>query len=318
MTTITYFELLNQALRLYREGRLAEAYDLVTQNGELVLGNPAQIFNFRYSIAGKLGDRGLALRLMREAIVDRGYWYGYNYLMEDDDLESLRSSPEFLSLAVTCQEREAEAKRNCRPSLKVMRSERPDANERKLLMALHGNGDSADLIDGYWLPSLRLGYSLALPQSSQTTFWDAYTWDDLERGRSELSQHISSVRSALGTGAMDMILAGFSGGARLALHSVLMGDVAPSGLMLVAPWLPELDKWADEIRSLGKKGIRVWILCGDQDRDCLEGSKKLSSMMGSTGACVHLEIVEGLEHDFPIDFEERLTRALKSFFGSKQ
>ena len=62
-------------MRLYREGRLADAYDLITSAGELKAGNSAQMLNFGYSIARRLGDRELALKLMREAIVDKGYWY---------------------------------------------------------------------------------------------------------------------------------------------------------------------------------------------------------------------------------------------------
>ena len=45
-----------------------------------------------------------------------------------------------------------------------------------------------------------------------------------------------------------------------------------------------------------------WILCGDQDNDCLEGSKKLGFMLEAAGAYMRLDIVEGLDHDFPIDF----------------
>jgi hypothetical protein len=34
MTAITYFQFLNQAMRLDREGRSSEACDLITENGE--------------------------------------------------------------------------------------------------------------------------------------------------------------------------------------------------------------------------------------------------------------------------------------------
>jgi predicted esterase len=313
VVAIPYFDLLNQAIRLYRDGKLSEAYDLVTENSERVGGNPAQILNFRYSIASRLGDKELALSLMRKAIVDRGYWYGYEYLMEDNDLESLRGSPEFQSLAWICREREAEAKKNSKPSLRIVKSEGSGSKERKLLMALHGNGDNVALTENFWLPCLRLGYSLALPQSSQISFWEAYTWADLERGRSEVSQHLSLIRSALGAEPGSLVLAGFSGGANQVLLSVLKGDAVPRGLILVAPWLPELDQWAEEVQSIGNKGIRWWILCGDQDHDCLEGSKKLGSILRLAGVHAHLEIVEGLDHDFPVDFEERLLRIMKDF-----
>jgi predicted esterase len=313
MAVITYFELIHQAMRLDREGRLSEAYDLLTENGEKVVGNPAQILNFRYCIASKLGNKELAFKLMREAIIDRGYWYGYDYLFEDDDLKPLRDSPEFQSLAEICRGREVEAKKNCKPSLNIIKTESYNSKHPKLLMALHGNGDSAALIEGNWLPCLRQGYSLAFPQSSQITFWEGHTWADLDKGRTELSQHLSSVRSEIAVEPKDLILAGFSGGARLALLSVMRGDVTPGVLILMAPWLPELDRWEEEIRYIGRKGIRFWVLCGDQDRDCLESSKKLSSILEEAGANVHQDIIQNLDHDFPLDFEERLSKTLKEF-----
>jgi len=306
MAVITYFQLINQAMRLDREGRPSEAYDLLTEIGERIVGNPAQILNFRYCIASKLGDKELAFELMREAIVDRGYWYGYDYLFEDDDLKLLRDSPEFKSLAEICRGREAEVKKNSRPSLKIVKNEELAPKRTKLLMALHGNGDSAALIEDYWLPCMRQGYSLAFPQSSQITFWEGYTWADLDKGRSELS-----VQNGIAVEPADMVVAGFSGGARLALLATMKGDVTPGGLILVAPWLPELDKWGEEIRYIGEKKIGFWILCGDQDRDCLEGSKRLSSILEKVGAQVQLDIVQDLDHDFPVDFEARLSKALE-------
>jgi predicted esterase len=307
----TYFELINQAMRLDHEGRSSEAYDLITENGERIVGNPAQMLNFRYCIASKLGEKELALKLMREAIVDRGYWYGYDYLFEDDDLKPLRDSPEFQSLAEICRGREVAAKKNSRPSLKIVRKEGSDPERPRLLMALHGNGDSVAIIEDYWLPCMRQGYSLAFPQSSQITFWGGYTWADLDKGRSELYHHLGSIQSDIPVEPKNMIVAGFSGGARLALLAVMKEDVTPGGLILVAPWLPELDRWEKEIKSIGEKKIRFWILCGDQDRDCLDGARKLGYILKKAGAQVHLDIIQDLDHDFPEDFEARLSKALK-------
>lgn len=65
--------------------------------------------------------------------------------------------------------------------------------------------------------------------------------------------------------------------------------------------------------------MKCWIFCGDQDCDCLEGSKKLGTMLEMAGIHVRLEIMEGLDHDFSMDFEARLSRALKDLkTGSKE
>jgi predicted esterase len=298
-------------MRLYHKGELQAAYDLVTEYGDFVDGNPAQIMNFRYCIANKLGKKELALKLMREAIVERGYWWGYEYLLGDDDLESLREDSEFNELSEICRNREVEAKKGGRPSLRIVKAKEPVGPGPMTLMALHGNGDNASLAEVYWLPCINQGFDLALPQSSQITSWDAFTWADLEIGLAELAKHADSVQGALDCNQSEMILAGFSGGARLALHSVLKGRVAPRGLILVAPWLPELDDWAEAIEIMVRGEIRCWIICGERDGDCLEGARKLSSMLKTAGSDVQLEIIPDLDHDFPVDFDDWLSRVLR-------
>ena len=155
------------------------------------------------------------------------------------------------------------------------------------------------------------GYTLALPQSSQILFWGGFTWADLDKGRSELSHHLSSIEKEIALEPADIVVAGFSRGAGLALLAAMKGDVTPGGLILVAPWLPDLDKWEREIISLGRKGIRFWIICGDHDDDCLEGSKRLFTILEKAGANVHLDIVREMDHDFPVDFETRLSKVLR-------
>jgi predicted esterase len=307
MPVITYFQLINQAMSLYREGELKEAYDLVTSNGESVRGNPAQVMNFRYCIASKLGEKELALKLMRQAVVEKGYWWGYDYLIGDDDLENLRDTPEFQSLAAICRTREIEAKKRSLPSMKILQAREQSPQCPRLLMALHGNGDNAKLTETYWLPCLREGFDLALPQSSQTTSWEAFTWEDLNRGLIELIAHLDRVQCALAIHQEDAIIAGFSGGARLALHAVLKGAVSPGGLILIAPWLPDLDSWGEALETIRAERIKCWIVCGDQDSDCLEGSKKLGSMMELDGIDTQLDIIKGLDHDYPVDFGARLS-----------
>lgn len=309
MPAATYFQIINEAMRLYREGKLKEANDLVTGAGDLEAGNPAQMLNFRYCIASKLGDMELAIRLMREAIVERGYWYGFDYLLKDDDLQPLQDIPEFKRLAAISREREVEAKRNSKPSMRTLKVEGSGNNQTRLLMAIHGNGDNAAVTAPYWQECLRHGYDLALPQSSQITFWDAYTWIDLDKGISELAVHLRLIQS-IGVEQRDMVVAGFSGGAGLALYTVLMEEIAPIGLILMAPWLPELDNWREMLRSHGRKGLRCWIICGDKDDDCLEGAKRLFSMLEESGVNAQLQIIEGLDHDFPTDFDERLSHML--------
>lgn len=87
---ISYTRLLNKTLEIYRKDDHLEAYNFITENYKgIKKGNLAQIYNFRYSIANEAGLEELALQIMREAIVEKGFWYQYNYLIEDEYLKSL-------------------------------------------------------------------------------------------------------------------------------------------------------------------------------------------------------------------------------------
>ncbi len=43
---------------------------------------------------------------MREAIIEKGFWYGNEYLISDEDLKSLHKFEEFHTMVQLCKERE--------------------------------------------------------------------------------------------------------------------------------------------------------------------------------------------------------------------
>lgn len=303
----SYFRFLHEAIRLYNHDQLERAYELVLREGEDVGGNPAQILNLKYCLESRLGKQEAALETFRGA-VGQGYWYGYEYLLQDEDLRPIRDTAEFRRLAEVCRGREMVAKARSRPDLKVLPSER--GGSKGLLLALHGNGDSVSLNEGYWSQSTELGFALALPQSSQTTSWDTYTWNDLEVGRRELLQHMAKLRDDGLLWDEKLVLGGFSGGARLALLSILRDEARPSGFILMAPWLPELEEWGPMFSGLAGRGLRGFIICGEKDEQCLGNAIKASGMLNHAGADTDLQVVEGLDHDFPEDFERRLADML--------
>ena len=110
MTTMTYSQLFNQALELLDEQGAEEAYELVKEEWQNVENaNEAQLYNLAYCFAALSGKTEEALGLMKEALYTKGYWYDYNYLMEDEDLEELRKHSEFETMANLCRERQQAA-----------------------------------------------------------------------------------------------------------------------------------------------------------------------------------------------------------------
>ncbi|HXZ24467.1 MAG TPA: hypothetical protein VEH08_06995 [Methanomassiliicoccales archaeon] len=313
MTGFTYHSLLNAALRLYRERQFDQAYGLVTENADEVGGNPAHLLNFRYSLAAVGGHPDLAFEIIRSA-VERGCWWSEDILMKDDDLAELRGRNDFLQLVGVCRERELREKAAARSECKVVESPLNSNSRRPFVVALHGNSESNVLSEPRWRTCLRAGMSLALVQSSCIKFSGGYSWDDPAIGRSELEGQWTDLKR----GGMDerlSILGGFSAGGRVIVHAILNRKVDSRGAILVGPWLPDLKELVPLMDHGILKNKRFFILVGDEDVDCLDCSMELAMELERNGASVRLQIEPGLEHDFPVWFDAKLTSILSKMLS---
>ncbi len=306
MKNLTYNRLMNRTLELYMDENYEGAYQFITEHAKEVKGNPAQIYNFRYATANKAGNESLAISIMEEAILEKGQWYSYDYLMSDDDLASLRSMPKFQELADLCKKREAEAKKSAVPELKITRAEEGS----NLLVALHGNEENIAIAEPYWLPALNSGFHLALPQSSDIHFSEGHMWEDPAQGVEELENHINQLTAEFSLDRQKIILGGFSAGARIALYSLLTGAVEAKGFIFVAPWLPEINEWEPLLDTLREKGVKGFIIYGGKDEDCNEDAKTLEHLLFEKGVEHQAVVYPDLDHDFPEDFSAILPEAL--------
>ena len=317
MKKITYTRLLNRTLEIYRKGDYLEAYNFITENYKGIKGNLAQIYNFRYTIANESGLEELALQLMREAIVEKGFWYQYNYLIEDEDLKSLNKYKEFGELLDICKKRESEAKRNEKPDLKIIVPDKMNEQyAHPLIIALHGDQENIEITEDYWGSYVDKNCILALPQSSQIQFSEGYEWKDIEKGARELKEHYESILEKYNIDSDNIIIGGFSAGGRVALYSILKDIIQVKGFILVAPWLPEIDKWAPLLDKIRKKGIKGYIVCGDKDDDCYECTRKFTDLLSSKKISHELKIFKGLDHDYPDNFNEILPKAIEFILKS--
>lgn len=85
------------------------------ENKDKVEGNRAQIYNFSYTLATKAGFIEQAIELLKKAVLEKEYWYSYDYLVEDDDLDPLREYEVFEEIKRICKERESKAKEQAKP-----------------------------------------------------------------------------------------------------------------------------------------------------------------------------------------------------------
>lgn len=300
----SYTRLLNETITIYEESGSLKAYQFMKEHAKNVEGNQAQLYNFQYALAAASDLKKEALGIMEEAIIDQGYWYAYEYLQADEDLDSLREFEKFQELVQLCKQREEKAMEQAKPALTVLNNE--GEQERPVLMAVHGDQENAEMTAVAWNRTATKKYKLAFPQSSQIQFSDAYEWEDAALGVQEIQDHVNSLSST-----EKLIIGGFSAGCHVALRAILEQRIRVDGFIFVAPWIPNIDEWRDAIDSLKNSNIKAYIICGEEDGDCLEGSKALSELLEAQEVAHELKIIQGLDHEYPEEFNEWLHRALQ-------
>ena len=302
---MTYIQLLNETLHCYASKGSLEAYTYIMEHAKGIVGNEAQIYNFKYALASAAGLEEEALHLMKEAIIEKGFWYGYEYLISDDDLKPLHKFEGFHQMVQLCKEREELAKKTERADVKYIESKKKE----KLFIAMHGDQENIGIIEPYWKSVLVQNYTLALPQSSKIQFSDGFVWDDLHRGKEELKEHYDKLIE--NRTVENVIIGGFSAGARVALYTILQKDIAVDGFIFMAPWLPEVEEWNELLGVLQDKHIKGYIVCGDQDEDCFECTQQFVQLLRDKNIEHKYKIIPNLNHDYPIHFEEVLKEAIE-------
>lgn len=303
--SMTYIQLLNETLHCYASKGSLEAYTYIMEHAKGIVGNEAQIYNFKYALASAGGLEEEALHLMKEAMIEKGFWYGNEYLISDDDLKPLHKFEEFHQMVQLCKEREELAKKTERADVKYIDSKKKE----KLFIAMHGDQENIGIIEPYWKSVLAQNYTLALPQSSKIQFSDGFVWDDLHRGKEELKEHYDKLIE--NRTVENVIIGGFSAGARVALYTILQKDIAVDGFIFMAPWLPEVEEWNELLGVLQDKHIKGYIVCGDQDEDCFECAQQFVQLLRDKNIEHKYKIIPNLNHDYPIHFEEVLKEAIE-------
>jgi len=302
---MTYTTLLNDALQLYREEHLDEAYNLITENMDNFKAIESQLYNFRYAILAKQGKTSEALELFREAVMDKMLWYDYDYLMHDDDLKLLYNHPKFITLADICKERSEKYKHVTIGKLHIQNKK---DTQQPLLMALHGNEENYQVIKDVWAQESTKDILITYPESSVAAFANAYIWNNPTDRCKEIKVHFDYIKNQHNI-TDDIIISGFSAGAGVALESIINGAIPANKLVLLSPWLPNLEHIKEKLYLL--KDTKVFLACGDKDTNCFNMMNQLASYLDDLNIPYKKEIFKDKVHEYPEDMNGFLERVLK-------
>ena len=180
-----------------------------------------------------------------------------------------------------------------------------------LLIVLHGGGNSIERAQANWeSPLLAKSYITAYVQSYLHFEMDTYGWpvgdarvdDDLLNIYDEIVTQFSIDQS-------HVIIGGISNGGSCSLHLALNNILPITGFIGVCPGQPG-DFSEEMAQAAAGRGLRGYILCGQND-PLLERQQNLSKSLKNAGLKHEFVIIEGLGHNYPRNFAERLDTALQ-------
>lgn len=268
---------------------------------------------WKANVLGIAGQAEEGLKIL-QGLIAAGAWFSEPMLSFFPGLRAMEGLPGHAEALATCRQRHEEAQAAAKPEL-FTRFAESAVTPAPLVLALHGNMSSAAAATRDWEPAVQQGFFAGLAQSSLVSAPAVYVWNDWARAERELIAHYQSLVADPAVDAGRTILGGFSMGGGVAGWLTLKGAVPVRGCILMGPYIPDMEALKREMEGARERGVRVYILVGDQDTECLPLAQELYSLLRQHEIPAELDVIPGLWHIFPQDFGERFARAAKFILG---
>lgn len=292
-------KLLNETLEILNSKGASQAYDYLLEHKNTPTGeNQSQMYNFLYCLAAMAGKAEESLAFLEEAILIKGYWYR-PAVFKDEDLECLFGNERF-DACVNASELKY------RKVLEVAKTEMTwtEKNKDQVLLALHGNQENMKSCKKHWCFAEKHGYQVEYIQSEELDSYDLFRWETEGSG----SEQLQNVCHAMNwNDYSSRVLAGFSSGCNVILRALSESELTCETIILQSPWIPSIHESLSTIlEAIKRKKIKVIMLCGRDDED----SVPLVELFDSQGFEREIDLktiwIDGLAHDFPENFEDRV------------
>jgi predicted esterase len=251
-------------------------------------------------IHSRLGETSAAVAALRAGL-EQGHYWPRDWLLDDDDLESLRGRADFLE--VVRESARAEAAAAAAPARldpvvlpASSASGRPQA-PRAVVLALHGWGQDADEFALHWDATAAAGFMVVVARSSLQPCPGFFVWDDRERALADVAAQLEAVWDH----AAPLALAGFSQGGGVAVDLAVAGLPAPACCVLAISTGLDDVAWPPPPGSLSaavSRGLRARLVAGDGD-DALEDMRRLARVLAEAGLDGRLTVLPGMSHEVP-------------------
>ena len=303
---MTFQQLTDELMRLYSEGKYAEALEVIEQHAD---DFPAQLARTTYwkmcllSMSGRPNDM---LALLRQGL-DSGLWWAEQQFVVETDFDPVRELPEFKQLVAESNRRCIEMQDQIKPDRALLLPE-DTSGAMPFLIALHGRNGNKDSALEFWDVARRRGWLVLSPQSRQALFEGSYCWDDGEQGLGDILYHVEEIMQTHNIDPKRIIIGGFSQGSGMALYTALCGQIGAQGFLGVATW------WQSPADFAGKaSAVRGYFVTGEKDHT-LERAREIQNVLKQNNIAYTEEVHSDLPHAFPLEFERTFDQAIDFIF----
>jgi hypothetical protein len=288
--------LLNKTLELINEKNTNDAYNFLVANKNTLDTISSQVYNFLYCLAATCGKKEESIVWLEEAVLTKGLWFRPE-VFQDEDLDTVREKFRFKNCYRKSEERYLKALRKT----KTICTWTKKTNSR-LILSLHGNQQNNEISKEHWDFLQNENYQVEYIQSKELDSSELYRWEDDGTGPKQLSDTLKLIDW---DSYDNKILCGFSSGCNTILRSIRDRGVFCNKIILQSPWIPVIEKESDLLfKKLKKNGTKVFLICGEADKDCFILNKLFEAKALKVGLDCEIHFIEGLGHEYPENFKK--------------
>ena len=182
-----------------------------------------------------------------------------------------------------------------------------EGNRYPLIMILQGGYGCIQNMQNYWNSSkLHTGYLVAFVQGKEVicSFTRRFGSNDIK----DVKNIYKKITEDYLIDTSKVILCGQSAGGKLSIDLAINKHINAQGLILAFPVKPGNFN-ADKILEAGLKGLRVSMVCGENDW-AIKSQKEMSVIFDKLGVTNRLIILPAYGHEFPKDFSNQIDSSI--------
>jgi len=173
---------------------------------------------------------------------------------------------------------------------------------------LHGGGSNLQMARHRWhiIPELKSEYIIVYLQSYRSMDWNTYGWTSGdERAHRDVRKIFTEICRRYVVDTTRVLLGGMSAGGTMAFDLGLNGHLPLQGIIAFCPGKP----WKMNTNKSFVNDLKVFMVGGEKDY-YLPKQKELTQIFDECGINYSYQIIPGMGHTFPDDYEKLLREAL--------